>query len=275
MIKRKLASQSMLNFIIAILIILLLYPLAVTFWCAFKSDLSYINSKWYPTFPLRIYNLNVAFKSIWRYLLNTVIVALVGTSGSLFISSLASFAFARMKFIGREFLYMAVIALMMMPGIISLVPAYMLYKSFNLLNTYLVLVLPVIVGGPIFGVFLLRSFFESIPNDLFESAYIDGAGMLRVFYSIAIPLCLPILGTLAIMQIIGVWNDYLWPLITIRDHNLLTISTGLILRFTRQYSSNMPVTFSGYMIASVPLILLFVFANKYYVEGLISTSIKL
>jgi multiple sugar transport system permease protein len=213
--------------------------------------------------------------SVWHYVLNTTIVGFFGVLGSLFIASLSSFTFAQMSFPGKKILYYAVIMLMMVPGVLTLVPSYMLYRNLGLLNSYLILILPLIVGGPIFGVFLLTTFFESLPKDFFEAAQIDGATDFKCYYKVALPLCMPILGTLTIMQLIGVWNDYLWPMITIHDTDKLTISAGLLINFTRQYSSNMPVTFAGYLVASIPLILLFVFANKYYIEGLISSSIKM
>ncbi|MFD0715803.1 carbohydrate ABC transporter permease [Paenibacillus sp. GCM10027626] len=275
MIKSRMLPQLVLHIIIIVLIILLLYPLGFTLWGAFKSEVAYTTSRWYPTFPLRISNVGSAFTSVWRYLLNTVFVAGVGTGGMLLIASLAAFTFARMKFFGKEFLYMSILALMMIPGALTLVPGYMLYKTFGLLNTYWVLILPLVTGGPIFGVFLLRSFFEGIPKDYFEAAQMDGAHDFKLYYRIALPLCIPIMGTLAIMQIVGAWNEYLWPMITISDHEMLTIAAGLLISFTGQYVTNMPVTFGGYVVASLPLILLFTFTNRYYVQGLLSTAIKL
>lgn len=268
-------SQAVLHAIILVLIAIMLYPLLLTLWGAFKTDLTFMTSKWYPTLPLRITNFRTAFFGTWRYLLNTVIVAGIGTTFMLVIASLAAFTFARMSFVGKNVLYFAVIALMMIPGVLTLVPGYMLYKSFDLLDSYAVLILPIVTGGPIFGVFLLRSFFEGIPKDFFEAAQMDGAHDFKLYYRIALPLCIPIMGTLAIMQVVNVWNDFLWPMITINDYNLLTIAAGLIITFTGQYSSNMPVTFSGYVVASMPLILLFSFTNRYYIQGLLSTSIKL
>jgi ABC-type glycerol-3-phosphate transport system permease component len=253
----------------------MLYPLAMSFWNAFKSQVGYDYTRWYPTLPLRVSNLKVAFEQTWRYTLNTVIVAVAGTAGCLIVASLAAYTFARMEFPGRKILFALVIGLMMMPGVLTLVPSYSIYRSMGLMNNLLVLILPVIIGGSIFGVFLLHAFFHGLPNAVFESARIDGAGDFQCYYKIALPLCRPILGTLTIMKFIDVWNDYLWPMITIHDYNKLTISAGLLVSFTKQYSSNMPVTFSGYLIASTPLILLFIFANQFYIEGLVNSAIKM
>ena len=258
------------------LLIFMIYPLAMTLWGAFKNSFTFDQTKWYPTFPLRVTNLASAYQSVSHYIFNTVFVALTATSGSLIVASLAAYAFARMNFVGKNFLYLAVIALMMIPGVLTLVPSYILYKNIVGLNNFLVLILPTIAGGPVFGVFLLRSFYEGLPEAVFESARIDGAHELNVFFKICVPMSMPIMGTLVIMQIMNVWNEYLWPSITIQDDKLLTISAGLLQRFSSVSGvPNYPVTFAAYLISSVPLILLFVGANKYYIEGLTSSAIKL
>jgi ABC-type glycerol-3-phosphate transport system permease component len=267
--------QFVLHLVIIVLLALMLYPLCMSFWNAFKSDLGYQYTRWYPTLPLRLRNFTSAIPLVWPYILNTIIVALAGTAGMLLFSSLASYAFARIQFPGRELLYMLVIVLMMIPGIMTLVPSFMLYKNFGLLNTRLALIIPVITGGSVFGVFLLRGFFASIPEDIFEAARIDGARDLRIYFSICLPLSMPILGTLTIMQISRIWNDYLWPMITQQKHENLTISAGLIVQFVKEFSTNYPVQFAGYLLSSIPLIFLFIFANKYYIEGLTSSAIKL
>lgn len=247
----------------------------MSLWNAFKSQVGYDYTRWYPTLPLRINNLKVAYEETWRYTLNTVIVAIVGTLGCLAIASLSAYTFARMEFPGRKLLFVLVIGLMMIPGVLTLVPSYSIYRSMGLLNNLLVLILPVIIGGSIFGVFLLHSFFQGLPNAVFESARIDGAGDFQCYLKIALPLCRPILGTLTIMKFVDVWNDYLWPMITIHDYDKLTISAGLLVSFTKQYTSNMPVTFAGYLIASTPLIFLFIFANQFYIDGLVNSAIKM
>jgi multiple sugar transport system permease protein len=273
--KKTTLPQGILHVIMCLLLFLMIYPLAMGFWNAFKSDLGYLYTRWYPTIPLRFRNFVVAFPRVYRYIINTMIVAAFGTAGMLFVSSLAAYAFARMRFFGKNLVYMLVIALMMIPGVLTLIPSFMLYKSFGLLNTRLVLILPIITGGSVFGTFLLRAFFAGVPEDIFEAARIDGAKEFRVYRSICLPLCMPILGTLTIMQINGIWNDYMWPMITQQDHRKLTISAGLIVQFVREYSTNYPVQFAGYLLSSVPLILLFIYANKYYIEGLTSSAIKL
>lgn len=273
--KNKTMSNATVNALMIILVLLMVYPLAMAIWSALKNQDIFKSTQWYPTLPLYLSNITVAFPKVYRYMLNTVLVAAAGTSGMLFVSSISAFTFARMKFLGKNFLYTMVIALMMIPGVLTLVPSYMIYKSIIGLNNYMILIMPIIIGGPIFGIFLLRTFFEGIPEDVFEAARIDGANEFTVYLKICLPLSLPIMGTLSIMQINGVWNDYLWPMITIKSDSLFTISAGLLMNYVSAFTSNYPAIFSGYLISSIPLVLLFVFANKYYIEGLTSSAMKL
>jgi len=169
---------------------------------------------------------------------------------------------------------MYVIILLMVPAVITLIPAYILYRSIGLYDSYFALIIPLWTSACVPAVFLLTIFFAGVPDDLFEAAQIDGAGMFRCYLAIAMPLCMPILGTLVIMKIVDVWNDYLWPSMIVSQEKF-TISAGLITTFSYEYTANMPVMFASYLISSLPLILLFIFANKYYISGLVSAGIKM
>ena len=273
--KRIYPSQIVLHVIMIILLFMMMYPLAMCLWDSFKSELGFQYTRWYPTLPLWGTNYSTAFPQMWTYMVNTTFVAATGTVGMLFLASLGAYGFARINFAGREIIYMGVIALMMIPGVLSLVPSFMLWKSIFGLNNYFILILPIWFGGTVFGCFLLRAFFAGVPEEIFESARIDGANEFQVYFSICLPMSLPILGTLTIMQITGTWNDYLWPMICIQKEELMTITVGLLVRFSSSYSTNYPVMFSAYMISSIPLILLFIFCNRFYIEGLTSSAIKI
>lgn len=160
---------------------------------SFKNPLQWINERWVLTVPLQVENYDTAWRQVAHYLLNTVLVRVAGCAGMLILSSLAAFVLARMRFPGRDLLYFAIIALLMIPGILSLVPDFMLYKTLGLLNTYWVMIIPTAAGGSVFGVCLLRTFFASLPEELFEAARIDGAGVLGLYWRICIPLSYPIL----------------------------------------------------------------------------------
>ncbi|MFQ7034653.1 MAG: carbohydrate ABC transporter permease [Candidatus Borkfalkia sp.] len=267
-------AQTILHVVLVFLLFIMLYPLAMALWNAFKSDIAYDYTRWYPTLLLRIRNVSTAFDMTSKYMLNTVVVGVAGTAGMLAISSLASFAFAKMKFPGRSFFLSMVLALMMVPGVLTLVPSYILYKTLGLHDNLMALILPIWTGGCIFAVFLLTTFFSGLPKELFEAAQIDGASLFRCDYAIALPLSMPILGTITIMQIVNVWNDYIWPQLVLSEEKF-TVSAGLLLTFKSEYTSNMPVMFAGYLVASSPLILLFIFANKFYIQGLVGAAIKM
>lgn len=268
-------GQVLDHVIMVLLLILMLYPLCMAVWGAFKLNANFDATKWYPTFPLSFENLAYAAQELYVYIFNTILVGGVGTLAMLIVASLAAYAFARMKFFGKDFLYLMVLALMMLPAIMTLVPSFMLYKKLVGTNTYLILILPIITGGSVFGVFLLRSFFTGISESIFEAARLDGLGELGCYFYICIPLSVPILATLAIMQLSSTWNDYLWPMIAIpTDTNKLTIAAAIKKEFLSGNTGSYPTLFAGYLISSVPLILLFLFANKFYVEGLTSASIK-
>ncbi len=269
-------SQTLLHLTMAFLLFCMIYPLIMSVWCAFKTTTSYDVSKFYPTLPLKVDNLATAFGKVGNYVYNTIAVAVFGITGSLIISSLASFAFAKMEFPGKSLFFMMVLGLMMIPGILTLVPQFLLYKGLNLNNTLLAILLPQLTAAPVGSVFLLTIFFKALPKDLFSAAEIDGANDFQVYKSVAIPLCMAILITLAIQQINGLWNDYIWPMTVIStNYEKLTVSAGLIVEFRDLYSQNMPVTYSGYLIASVPLIIVFVFGNKFYIQGLVGSAIKM
>ena len=174
-----------------------------------------------------------------------------------------------------EALFLMLLALLMIPGILTLVPAFLLVKRLGLMNTYGALILPYIAGGQIFAIFVMRSFFASLPEELFESARIDGANTFRLYSSICLPLSKPILVTIAIMNILGTWNDYIWPLVTIPDGKRWTISVGIV-SFGSQYlgTESWGPMYAGYVLASLPLIILFVFTMRYFIAGLTSGAIK-
>lgn len=274
--KARFFAQMFLHITMAILLFCMIYPLIMSVWCAFKTVQEYEISKFFPTLPLKITNLSTAFTKVGNYMYNTIAVAVFGVLISLFSASLASYAFAKMKFPGRSLFFMLVLCLMMIPGILTLVPQFLMYKAMNLNNKLIAILLPQITMSPVGAVFLLTLYFNGLPKDMFNAAKIDGATDFQAYCFVAIPLSMSILITLAIQQVVGLWNDYIWPMTVIStNYKSLTVSAGLIVEFRNLYSQNMPVTYSGYLIASLPLIVVFLFGNKFYIQGLISSSIKM
>ncbi len=272
---KDLKHDFLIHIILIILGILTFYPFAFTIITSFKDNFQFIHNFWGITLPLHFSNYTDAWSRISRYILNSGIVTTISAFGVLAVASISAFVFARFNFPGREFLFLCILSLLMIPGILTLVPAFLLVKRLGLLNTYWVLILPYISGGQVFAIFILRSFIASLPEELFEAARVDGATTLKSFFNIAIPLSKPILVTVAIMNVLGTWNDYVWPLVTIPDGRMWTITVGIV-SFSSQYGGleMWGPMFAGYVIASIPLIVLFFFTMRYFIAGLTSGALK-
>ncbi len=270
---------------ITVMLLLSLIPTYLLITWSFKNGLQYRWERWAISFPLRWRNYVAAWDIVGDYMINTIIVAIIGLMGMLLLSLIGGYVFARMDFPFRETLYYAIIALLMVPWVLSFIPAYMVYVRLGLLNTRLAMIIPELAGGPIFGIFLMRAFIAGIPEELFESARCDGAGVLDLIGRITLPLSLPGLATLAVLNFIGVWNSFLWPLVMIQDDEKQMIAVGLyklarsatsagIHGWTSQDFSVWGPLYAGYVIASLPLVLLFIVLGKFYVEGLVDSGLK-
>jgi ABC-type glycerol-3-phosphate transport system permease component len=168
-----------------------------------------------------------------------------------------------------------IMVLLMVPGIIALIPLFVLVvKHFGLQNNYLGLLLPYWAGGQVFGIFVLRTFFQSLPEELFESERIDGAGHFRLYWNITLPLSGPVLSVVAILNILGTWNDYIWPLLVLTDVKMRTIAIGLT--FLRDMKFPKPgVEMAAYVIASAPMLALFLVTMRTFVRGITAGALKI
>jgi ABC-type glycerol-3-phosphate transport system permease component len=199
--------------------------------------------------------------------------------GVLVLSLIGAHVFARMRFPFREGLYVALISVLMVPWVISFIPQYMIYHSLGMINTRWALIVPIFAHTPVLGIFILRAFLEGVPEEIYEAARCDGAGVWRQIFSISLPLSLPCLATIAVLSFVGTWNWFLWPLVVVSDRSKQLISVGLwrlqddLGRIGRAGAIQGP-TFAGYVIASLPLVLLFIFLGRYYVEGLVESGLK-
>lgn len=272
-------SQLGLHVIIVLLLFLSLIPTLIMINLSFKNGLQYRWERWGISLPLRGSNYNAAWDVIDAYMWNTVLVAAIGLAGVLVLSLIGGYVFARMRFPLREPLYYAIISLLMVPWVLSFIPAYMLYLNLGLLNSRWALIIPNLAGGPILGIFLMRAFITGIPEELYESARCDGAGVWSLIWHITFPLSLPGLATLSVLNFVAEWNSFLWPLVTIHDMNKQVISVGLF-RLSRttndgvDFGAGGPL-FAGYVLASIPLVILFIVLGKFYVEGLVESGIKM
>ncbi|MCA9834030.1 MAG: carbohydrate ABC transporter permease [Thermomicrobiales bacterium] len=216
----------------------------------------------------------IAFESnIQRWFLNSVIVALIWIIGRVSFATLAGYAFARMDFPGRDFIFTMLLATMMVPGIVLIIPRFMLLQDMKLLNTYGALTVPFLVD--VFGIFLMKQFFETIPIDLEEAARIDGASRYQIFRTIVLPNTVPALSALAIFSFQGSWNNFLEPVIYITggNTNLYTLPVGLA-NFRSLYLTNWPVLMAIAVITTVPMAIFFLVFQRYFIQGNVASGIK-
>jgi multiple sugar transport system permease protein len=200
------------------------------------------------------------------YIVQTLIYAVVSTLGQLFFSTFAAYAFARMRFPGRDILFWLYLATMMVPNIVTIVPLFILMSTLNWVNTYAGLIVPFILGTP-YGIFLMRQFFRTIPADLENSARIDGAGTFQVLTRIILPLSRPILGTLAIITFVQQWNNFLWPLIITNTDDMRVLTVG-ISAFQSSFGAAWNLMMAATFIALGPLLLLFFTFQKHIVRSI-------
>ncbi len=266
---------------ILVLLFLALAPTYLMLIWSFKNPFQFLDDRWLVSFPLRVGNYAAAWEIVQRYIFNTIFVAIAGFLGMIALSVIGGHVFARMRFPFREPLYYAIISLLMVPWVLTLIPQYMLYYDLGLVNTRWALIMPMIAHGQVLGIFLTRAFISGIPEELYEAARCDGAGTWTLIWRITVPLSLPILAVLAVLTFLSAWNSFIWPLVAITDAKLQVISVGLYAISETGEIGGGPQPFdrygplfAGYVIASVPLAILFVFLGRFYVEGLIESGLK-
>ena len=206
-----------------------------------------------------------------RMLLNSIAVALLVTGGQIITSLMAAYAFARMKFKGREFLFLIFIATMMVPFQVTITPLFITMKYFGWLNSYLGLIIPTLHTA--FGVFQLRQALLTIPQELEESAFMDGANHFLVFSRIIAPLAKPAIATLCVLAFMSSWNSFLWPLIVTRSENMMTLPVGLAALHGR-YETSWNLVMAGGVVSIIPIVVVFIFSQRYFVQGVSRSGIK-
>lgn len=251
-------------------------PFALMLMISLKTNDQFTANPWWfdPPSQWAWINWIKGWSTVGHYIANSIVVAVGSVLLCLAVSIPTSYVLARYRFPGRELVYYALMVTMFLPGgAAALVTTFKLISSMGLVNNLAALVLLSGIGGQVGCVFILRQFIEEIPKDLFESASIDGAGHLRQMWSIMLPLSGPVIGTLAIMNFLGAWNDLIMPLILLRDDKLLTIPAGLM-RLDGEYVKMWGELMAAYTIASIPLVVLFIFSIRLFVRGLTAGAVK-
>jgi len=206
-----------------------------------------------------------------RYMLNSAIVATLATAISLVTNTMAGYAFAKLRFAGRDRLFKTLLGALVIPGQVTMIPLFALVKEMGLVSTYGGVIVPSLAS--IFGIFLVRQYALSLPDELLEAARIDGASEGRIFFSIVMPLLRPILVTLAILTFLATWNDFMWPLIVLTDQKLHTLPVALA-GLSREHVQDNELMMAGAVITVVPVLALFLAMQRYYIAGILAGGVK-
>jgi multiple sugar transport system permease protein len=212
-----------------------------------------------------------AHAGIGRYLANSVFLTAAVTSVSVVFNVAAGYAFAKLRFAGRDRIFKLLLGALVIPSQVAMVPLFLLLKHLGLVNSYGGVIVPAMAG--IFGIFLVRQYALSIPDDLIEAARIDGASEFRIFRSVVVPLLKPIIVTLAVFTLLGTWNDFMWPLIVLTDKDLYTLPVALA-SLSREHVQDNELMMAGAVVTTLPVLVVFVALQRHYVHGLMVGSVK-
>jgi multiple sugar transport system permease protein len=225
-----------------------------------------------PSAPtLAAYRTLFAQHGMGRYFANSLFLASAATGISLIFNVAAGYAFAKLRFAGRDRAFQLLLVALVIPGQVAMIPLFLMLKSIGLVNSFGGVLVP--AAASVFGIFLVRQYALSIPDELLEAARVDGAGEFRIFRSIVLPILLPIMVTLATFTFLGTWNDFMWPLIVLSDDRLYTLPVALA-SLSREHVQDSELMMAGAVVTVVPVLLLFMVLQRYYIQGLLAGSVK-
>ena len=228
--------------------------------------------QWWPSPATILSYINILTRiPFLRYFTNSVIVAVVTTFGHIFFDTLAAYAFAKLKFPGRDKIFFVFLLVLMVPSQVNLIPMYRIMATLHWTDTYLALIVPNLTS--VFGIFMMRQFLLSIPDELLDAARIDGCNEFQVFYKVALPLAIPGIATLVILTFMGTWNDFLWPRIVTNSEKLFTLPVGLA-QLQMKNTSNEAQIMAGTVLTALPMIIVFLFMQRQFIEGMTAGALK-
>ncbi|MCL2832753.1 MAG: carbohydrate ABC transporter permease [Treponema sp.] len=278
--KKLIAKKYTLKFILTVLLwalgIACIFPFLWMVSSSFKgiNDVYSFPIEWIPKNPtLDAYkNLFAGDFSFVIFYRNSVFVAAMALAGTFFSCTMAGYAYSKINFFGRDKLFLIKLSTTMIPGMVTMLPTFIIYRTLGMVNTLTALWLPMVFGGT-FGVMLMRQNMIAVPNELIESAKIDGAGHPRIYWSIMLPSVRPAVATLLFMYFLWTWNDYERPLLYIQSKNLFTLPFA-VKYFANEQTSNVPAIMAANVVSMFIIIVMFFFAQKYFVRSVISSGIK-
>ena len=271
--RRRLASLAV-NVALALIALVTLFPLA---WMVSASFMAPGEASTYPppvlphAATLANYRLLFAEHGILRQVVNSLFISLLATGLSLAFNLTAGYAFAKLRFAGRERVFRMLLGALIIPAQVTMMPLFLMLRGMGLVNTYAGALVPWLAS--VFGIFMVRQYALSVPDEMLEAARIDGASELRIFVSVVLPVLKPIIVTLAVLTFLGAWNDFMWPLIVLTDHDVQTLPVALA-ALSREHVQDAELMMAGAVITVLPVLLLFLALQRYYVRGLLVGSVK-
>ncbi len=220
---------------------------------------------------LEQYRLLFARLAMSRYFVNSLLIATLVTSISLLVNGMAGYAFAKLRFRGREGVFSAMLGLLVIPAQVTMLPLFLMLKGMGLVNSYLGVIIPGLAS--VFGIFLIRQYALSIPDELLDAARMDGASEWRIYRSVVLPVLVPILVTLGIFTFMATWNDFLWPLIVLSDDRHFTLPVALA-SLSGEHVQDVELMMAGAVVTVLPVMVLFLFLQRYYLQGILLGSVK-
>ena len=262
------------NLALALAALLTLFPLA---WMVSASFMVPGEASTYPppmlprAATLANYRLLFAEHGILRQAANSLFISLLATGLSLLFNLSAGYAFAKLRFAGRDRVFRLLLGALVIPAQVTMMPLFLMLKEMGLVNSYAGALVPWLAS--VFGIYLVRQYALTIPDELLEAARMDGAGELRIFVLVVLPLLRPIVVTLAVLTFLGSWNDFMWPLIVLTDHDVQTLPVALA-TLSREHVQDVELMMAGAVITVLPVLLLFLVLQRYYMQGLLVGSVK-
>ena len=248
----------------------LLWMVAVSFMQ--KGEASAFPPPLLPAAPsLDAYRELFARAGMGRYFVNSLIVSIAITVGALLVNTMAGYAFAKLRFRGRERLFQILLGALVIPAQVAMLPLFLMMKGMGLVNSFGAVIIPAL--ATVFGIFLVRQYARSIPDELLEAARIDGAGELRIFFQIVLPMLKPVLVTLTIFTFMAAWNDFMWPLIVLTDQSNYTLPVA-IAALSREHIQDVEMMMASAVVTVIPVLALFIALQRYYIQGLLLGSVK-
>lgn len=260
--------------ILGVMTLLYIGPFLFSLSISFNADKNVFD--WPIKFIPDVFTLD-NYKNVWKdlpfgkWLFNSVLVTTIQTFSNVFFAALAGFTFARLEFPGRKLIFTLLLSSLMIPGIILLVPKFIVLNELSMINSYGGLILPGLVG--VTNIFLMKQFFETIPKDLEQAALIDGCSYFRIFWQIFLPISKPALAAVAIYTFQGSWNEFLWPVIVSYTEDMYTLPLGMA-SLRHELLTDWPLLMAGTILISLPTLAIFIIFQRYFVQGVSSSGLK-